>query len=214
MKMSRLSRDRVNRIVEAFDRREDVEAPIAQLSWDELRLLIRVMDDRERKHSPELLTTLINIETEADLQSFRDEMLMEMEPAFASNKTILRLRDELRAVWGKPQREIERAVDKWFDEVPIDPKQDAWLILHELGIIRPRNLAGSVGRAMFQWHEYCFTCTNPACNGTRYVASRKDQKYCLRTEECAKYGHRAAALRHYRKQAKATSRKSRKGNIQ
>jgi hypothetical protein len=208
MKMSRFSRDRVNRIVEAFDRREKVEPAIARLSWGELRLLIKIMDERDKEGSPWLLTTLVNVETDADLKLLRDEIPMEEKAE--RDEDILRLRDELRAVWGKPQHEVEATVATWFKKVPIDPEQERWLILHELGVIRPVNLAGTLARAMFQWHEYCFSCANPACNGKRFVASRKDQKYCLLTEECAKYGHRAASRRHYQKQAKADARKARK----
>jgi hypothetical protein len=210
MKMSRFTlgrtKKRIEQIAEAFDhattddQRNKAMSALDKFSWAEWRVFIKVVDEDFRKYSPLLLTLLVNLENEEDVKRFRKEFPNETR---FDSENILRLRNELREVWEKPQREVERAVAKWFDEVPMT-QQHRWFIRHELSIVRPvNNLAGSMARALFQWRDYCSTCANPACNGKRFVASRKDQKYCLLTEECAKYGHRAASRRHYQKRFKA-----------
>jgi hypothetical protein len=223
MKMSRIRSARINQIIEATDRATTPEklnkvvAAIDKLSWDGMRDLVAGLDKRDYEFAPWMLTRLVNLDGEKDLESFREEI-----PEFEkeTDKDVLRLRDEVRAVWGKPladgesgsqfpRNPLEKAVRGWFNESLDNWDRDRWLLIPELGLMRPvNNLAGSVARAMFHWHKYCFTC--PACNGKRYVARRADQKYCLLTEECKKYGHRAAARRHYQNSVGKNRRSTRK----
>jgi hypothetical protein len=199
------SRVRAKKIMEAWDLASTPEqtakvlAVIPSLSWDETRDLVKAIERHDYERAPWLLTTLVNLQTKEDIATFREDWSGQ-----ETDKSILNLRDELRQVWGRSQRDIESKVKEWFDELLDGWNLDDWLVLPELGMIRPHTLVGIVARSLFQLHTYCFTCSNPACNGTRFVASRKDQKYCLLTEECAKYGHRAAARRHYRKTASKT----------
>lgn len=213
MLMSRLSREKIDQFVAATRsaateaQMKEILAIVENMSWRELGGGLKAMDERNKSSLPSLLTLMANIETAEDLPYFREQW--PAETSLETNENILRLSAELKEVWGKPETEVERVARQWFKEYPTtDPNR--WLVLPQLSYVSPAaNLPGAMARAMFLFHEYCSTCQNPACKGTRYVAGRHSQKHCLLTPDCAKYGHRAAARRHYKKKAKADGRKSR-----
>lgn len=168
----------------------------------DLPMVVAAWDQTKDREEMDLLCDLANMNP-----GDRDRLQKHFPsiPDDESEEALLALRDQLRAIWpSKPNRDIPRqaVLQEWFETQALtDPEK--WFVLFQWGIIRPVFFRGELAWAFCRHSSRLAMCGNPECPAPYFVASKRTQKYCSKTDECARYATRAAALKYWRnKEAK------------
>jgi hypothetical protein len=144
--------------------------------------------------------------TQAELTALR--LLNRLRFWKVSDGDLLRLRDELRAVWrgaSVHSYEAEETIAHWLQWTPSreevgQKRYSPFSPSLELGriVMDVKNLHVQIAQAVLDHTKYLKICGNPGCVNPCFVARRVDQKYC-EAGGCTDYGHQVAAREHYRK---------------
>lgn len=160
------------------------------------------------KRREKLLRDLANLNDAGSCKRFWEaHFWLDAEP----DQALLRLRDELRNVWGNlsASEEVDGTLRQWLGGeiakgrpafVPYDPLNTM--------VPNPWNLRVTLAFAVLDSFQKLGTCGNPKCPRPYFFRSRAGQQFCNR-KACLTYGQREHKLRWWHTHRGPTGRASR-----
>jgi len=171
--------------------------------------IVAALDEQRTREELDLLYRFANLPDNPESTAwFRRQCPVPTDEE--SDADLLRLRDELREMWGT--KDLRHPIlGDWFGgpHSLTDPKK--WVIYWQFGIIRPCFFQGELAWAYCRHHARMAICANPECVAKYFVANRRSQRYCCANDECTRYAGREAANRYWRKKQEQAKRSAKKG---